>query len=83
MLTFASMSERISIVVPDGTISRLNDKASKSGHTQSALCRKILLDGLKECEHLLVPCMPNGDFITNGNYSGPSIARCVKCGFRP
>ena len=53
MLTFAYyMSERITIVVPDGTRQRLKDKADKQGHTSSALGRKLLIDGLKTCEHL-------------------------------
>ena len=44
------MSERLSIVVPNGTIERLKLKAEKDGYTQSALGRKILLEGLKKTD---------------------------------
>lgn len=47
------MSERISIVVPNGTIEKLKLKAEENGYTQSALGRKILLDGLKKTAQLL------------------------------
>lgn len=83
MLTFAYMSERISFVVPDGTTEKLKDKAEKQGHSQSALLRKIVADTLKECEHLMVPCMPDGKPITNGGYNGPYSAMCIKCNYKP
>jgi len=40
------MSERISIVVPDGTRKRLADEAKKQGRSQSNLSRKFIMDGL-------------------------------------
>lgn len=45
-----NMSERITIVVPDGTRSRLKKKAEKQGYTQSAYSRKIILEALKQEE---------------------------------
>lgn len=40
------MSERISIVVPDGTIERLKRTADYTNRTQSNLARKFILNGL-------------------------------------
>jgi hypothetical protein len=40
------MSERISIVVPDGTIEKLNAEAKRQDRSQSNLARKFILDGL-------------------------------------
>ena len=42
------MSERITIVVPDGTRARLKKKANDLGHTQSAYSRKVILEALKQ-----------------------------------
>ncbi len=41
------MSERISIVVPDGTRERLKNRAIDNGYSQSAFTRKVILDVLK------------------------------------
>lgn len=47
MLTIAHyMSERITIVVPDGTRKKLNDEAKAQGRSKSNLARKYVLDGL-------------------------------------
>lgn len=40
------MSERISIVVPDGTRDRLKKEAERQNRSQSNLSRKYILDGL-------------------------------------
>ena len=40
------MSERISVVVPDGTIERLKNAATEERRSQSNLTRKFILDGL-------------------------------------
>lgn len=78
LLTFAYMSERISIVVPNGTISRLQEKAAKQGHTQSALCRKILLEGIKndseKTRELLLETTRNLGHPAYGLSSGTTIA---------
>lgn len=72
------MSERISIVVPDGTIKRLQEKADKQGHTQSSLCRKILLEGIKndveKTKELLLETTRNLGHPSYGLSSGTTIA---------
>lgn len=84
MLTFAYiMSERITVVVPDGTRKKLKEKAEEQGHTQSALSRKILLDGLKGCDHLFIPVDVNRNEFKPGNEKLPARAKCTKCGFMP
>jgi hypothetical protein len=76
MLTFAvTMSERITVVVPDGTRDKLKEKAKEQGHTPSALSRKMLLDGLKGCDHLF--------HAVNVGGSGNGKAKCTKCGYMP
>lgn len=77
------MSERISIVVPDGTRLKLQERSKKNGQTQSSFSRKVLLDALKECEHLMIPAMQDGTPIINGGYQGPYFAKCIKCGLMP
>jgi hypothetical protein len=77
------MSKRISIVVPDGIPEMFANRAKSKGYTQSAFGRKIILESLKECEHLFAPCKENGEFITNGSYEGAYKAKCVKCGLMP
>lgn len=74
------MSERISIVVPNGTREKLKIKAAYLGQTQSAFSRKLITDGIKECEHEFVPYNEFG-----GNFhSLPTVkAVCRKCGFKP
>ena len=44
------MSERITIVVPDGTRARLKKNAYAQAYTQSAYSRKIILEALKQEE---------------------------------
>lgn len=52
LLTFAYyMSERITIVVPDGTRARLKKNAYEQAYTQSAYSRKIILEALKQEEN--------------------------------
>jgi hypothetical protein len=71
------MSERITIVVPDGTRIRLKEKAKNQGHTASAFGRKALLDALKECNHI---------WGTKGDGKLPYSALeavCVICGAKP
>lgn len=46
------MSERITIVVPDGTILKLNEEASRQDRSQSNLARKFILDGLNNMGQL-------------------------------
>lgn len=41
------MSERISIVVPDGTLQKIKSIATKNEDTQSACLRKIISNGIK------------------------------------
>lgn len=82
------MSERITIVVPDGTRNKLKEKAARQGHTPSSLGRKILTDGLKEeCDHEFVPIYLNqrGEEILkpSGNYDYNMTTKCIKCGIRP
>lgn len=80
------MSERITIVVPDGTRNKLKEKAAKQGHTPSSLGRKLLTDGLKECEHEFVTIYLNqkGEEIykpgPNSDYN--MGVKCSKCGLR-
>lgn len=66
------MGEKLHIVVPDGTNKALETKAKKDGHTKSSLARKIILAGLKECEHQWMAFNIDGSQI-------PEI-RCAKCG---
>lgn len=48
------MSERISIVVPDGTRTRLKKQADSQKRKQSNLGMKYILDGLSKDENLPV-----------------------------
>lgn len=74
-VNFDHMSERLHIVVPDGTIEKLDTKAEKMGRSRSNLARKIIVDGLKECDHL---------WITN-QIKGTSMLEtvCSICGIKP
>lgn len=66
MLTFAYyMSERISIVVPDGTRERLKRTSEYQERSQSNLARKFILDGLSFSEPLMYEIDKDG----NKNYS--------------
>lgn len=65
------MSERITLVVPDGTREKLNNRAKVQGHTSSSLGRKILIDGLKsnEIENVAI----NSDGILTATVSGKDL----------
>lgn len=74
------MSERISIVVPDGTREKLKQQAKEQKRTQSNLSRKFILDGLNNGvsvgdHHVCIPVkisgwidvgikLPNGETVT-------------------
>jgi hypothetical protein len=68
------MSERISIVVPDGTIEKLNAEAKRQDRSQSNLARKFILDGLNNSNQLTATIRSEDlKFLDNRGRSGNTV----------
>lgn len=74
MLTIAHyMSERITIVVPDGTRRKLTDEAKAQGRSKSNLARKYVLDGLSGTSLVATVKGSDLDLVINRGNRGQAI----------